>query len=687
MTRWRAGVDSGGTFTDVCLLNEGDGSIVVWKVPSTPANPANAILRGVREGFDIVSGQTPDSHLAYFGHGTTVATNALIQQRGVKSALITTRGFKDILELARQRRPHLYDLQCDKPFCLVQRDLRLEAAERIRHDGSIETPLDEAEVRALAKICRDENVKAIAVCFLHSYKNPEHEIRATQILKEECPDAFITASHEIAPEFREYERFSTAAVNVYLGPIMKAYLDDLEPRLSQIGIASRPHITQSNGGTLSFATAAKEPVRTLLSGPATGVTGAQAVADAAGIANFVTFDMGGTSSDVALIEEAQAKLTPHGSIHGYPLKVPMLDIHTIGAGGGSIAYVDAGGLLKVGPDSAGAVPGPVCYGLGGTQPTVCDANVVLRTLDAKAMLGGRMAVDEKLAFQAIEKLAAEMKLGVLETAQGIISVVVANMARAIRLISVQRGRDPRDFTLMAFGGAGPLHAARLMKELEMPRVLVPRYPGLLCAMGLLMADLKRNDSITNHMIVTPDSNDVVEKTFENLKERADRWFDDEEIPQQNRIIVRSVDARYKGQSHELNLALPDSAKTADLHNVIRSLFDAEHQKVYGYTAPEYQIELITFRTEATAVVQKATIPASAPAASSIDEARLGERKVWLPEVGDFAALPVLAREKLGSGHRITGPAIIQQMDSTTVVLPQMTATVDPHLNLILEAKK
>ncbi|MDB5375209.1 MAG: methylhydantoinase, partial [Belnapia sp.] len=387
---WRVGVDSGGTFTDVCLFEEATGRIEVWKLSSTPDDPSRAIAEGLAEGMARL-GQ-PLSDIAYVGHGTTVATNALIQHRGAKTGLIVTRGFRDLLEIGRQKRPDLYDLQVDKPAVLVARDLRLEVPERVRHDGSIETALDERAVREAARALKAAGVEAVAICFLYSFIAPEHEATARRIVAEELPEAFVTASHAIAPEFREYERLSTAVVNATLGPVMQGYIHRLAGRLAALGITARPHLTQSNGGVIGFEAAAAMPVRMVLSGPATGVIGAQAIGRLAGFPDLITFDMGGTSSDVALLPGGEPRLAGEAVVHGYPIKAPMLDIHAVGAGGGSIAQVDAGGLLKVGPRSAGAAPGPVCYGLGNTEPTVTDANIVLGTLHPTHLLGGRLAV-------------------------------------------------------------------------------------------------------------------------------------------------------------------------------------------------------------------------------------------------------------------------------------------------------
>ena len=680
---WRVGVDSGGTFTDVCLVDESTGEVRVWKVPSTPDDPSRAIAGGVVDGLRAVTRDSTDA-IAYFGHGTTVATNALLQHRGAATGLLTTEGFRDLLEIGRQRRPHLYDLQADKPLVLVPRALRLELPERVRHDGRIETPLDEDAVRRAARALRAAGVRSVAICFLYCYVDPRHEQQARRIVEEEFPDAFVTCSHEIAPEFREYERLSTVVVNGYLGPVMAGYIARLGPRLADNGIRVPPHITQSNGGVMSFDMARAQPVRTLLSGPATGVVGGLEVGLLAGFRDLITFDMGGTSTDVSLIEDGRPKLAGELDVHGYPLKTPALDIHTVGAGGGSIAYVDAGGLLKVGPRSAGAVPGPVCYGLGNDEPTVTDANVVLQTLNPTHLLGGRMPIDRAPAEAAIARLARTLGLDVMATAQGIVSVVTANMAKAIRVISVQRGHDPRDYTLVAFGGAGPLHAGRLARELEIPRLLVPRNPGILCALGLLLSDLKTNYAQTRLMVVDEASLPQMVDAFDDLEGRAAAWFEREGIAPAARALRRTVDMRYAGQNYELPVVFPEGAAGAALLGELRARFERAHEQMYGYVAAEEPIQAVTFRLEAVGVVRRAEIHAHPRATTDVNDAVVGRRDVWLVEAGGFVSCPVFDRDKLAPGHVVPGPAIVEQMDATTLLVPGQTATVDRYLNLVVE---
>ena len=680
---WRIGVDSGGTFTDVCLFEEETGRMAVWKVSSTPDDPSRGIAQGFEEGIGQVG--VAAGEVGFLGHGTTVATNALIQHRGVRTGLITTDGFRDLLEIGRQKRPELYDLQADKPEILVSRDLRLEVPERVHHDGRVETALDEQAVREAARALRAAGVKSVAISFLYGFVRPEHEATAKRIVEEEFPEAFVCASHEVAPEFREFERLSTTAVNAYLGPVMEGYIRRLSARLRDLGLAVTPQLTQSNGGVIGFEAAARLPVRTVLSGPSTGVVAAQEIGRMVGIPDLITFDMGGTSTDVALLKDSQCRLTGEAEVHGYPIKAPMLDIHTVGAGGGSIAYVDSGGLLKVGPRSCGAFPGPVCYDKGSTEPSTTDANVVLQTLNPTHLLAGRMPVRQDLAKEAIGRLAEKLGLDVMATAQGIISVVTANMARAIRVISVQRGHDPRDYTLVAFGGAGPLHAARLAKELDISRILVPLTPGILCATGLLLTDLRADFASTRLAVLGEGSLPLMREAFAGLETQARAWFEAEGIAPEARRLKRTVDMRYAGQNYELSIPLPEGEIGSATLDALAEGFAAAHRQRYGFVAEGETVQLVTYRAEATGVVRKAAFQPRPEVGPDASAARIGEREVWMPEAGGWTPCPIYDRAKLRPGNIVQGPAIIEQMDTTTVVLPAMVARVEPYLNLILEA--
>ena len=672
MENWRIGVDSGGTFTDVCLFREGDTVSQVWKVPSTPDDPSLAIAEGIAAALSVQGG-SPNA-VGYLGHGTTVATNALIQGRGAKTGLITSVGFRDLLEIRRQMRPSLYDLQCDKPEPVVARRLRFEVAERLRHDGTIETPVDEDAVRQAARTLRDEGVNAVAIAFLYAFVDPAHERRARAIMEAEMPDAFITCSHEVAPEFREYERFSTTAVNASLGPVMETYVRRLEARVAELDIPVAPHITQSNGSVISCSAAATEPVRTVLSGPSTGVVGAIALGRLAEAHDIITFDMGGTSTDVALVRNRQAARTGQNVVHGHPLKTPMLDINTVGAGGGSIARVDAGGLLKVGPESAGADPGPACYDRGSLEATVTDANVVLGVLHPTHLLGGRMPTRKTLAEASVDRLGSQMGLSREAVAEGVLSIVVANMAKAIRVISVQRGHDPRNFALMAFGGAGPIHASRLSRELECPRIIVPPHPGILCATGLLMTDMV-TDYARTRLTLLDGAETAIAEEFPRLEAAATTWFEAEGIPAEARATKRSIDMRYAGQNYELAIPADDPAG-------LRSGFEAEHERMYGYVAQEEPIQLVTFRIEATGRVPKSEFHEVAATGRAPEP--VGSRQVWLPEAGGWTQTNLYDRATLGAGQTIAGPAIVEQMDSTTLVLPGQFAAVDRFANIVIE---
>lgn len=679
---WRIGIDSGGTFTDICLFEEQSGRVAVWKVSSTPSDPSRAVAEGVAEALVQVAARA--SEVSYFGHGTTVATNALIQHRGALTGLITSNGFRDLLEIGRQKRPDLYDLQADKPPVLVERPLRHEVPERLLHDGRVETALDEAAVRDAVRVLRTAGVKAVAICFLYSFLDTAHEEAARRIVAEEFPGAFVCASHEVAPEFREYERLSTTVVNAYLGPVMAFYIRGVAERLTALGVTATPYLTQSNGGVIGFDAAARLPVRTVLSGPSTGVVGAQVTARLTGAHDIITFDMGGTSTDVALMQGGEPRFAREAVVNGYPIKAPMLDIHTVGAGGGSIAFVDSGGLLKVGPRSAGADPGPACYDRGNDEPTVTDANVVLQTLNPTQLLGGRMRIRADLARAAIDRIAAPLGIDTLAAAQGIIAVVTANMARAIRVISVQRGHDPRDYTLVAFGGAGPLHAARLAAELDIRRVLVPRNPGILCAMGLLLADLRADFAATRLIALSAAVISEIETIIAELRGRCAVWFADAGIDADDRRVSLSVDMRYAGQNYELSVPLPPGPVTRATIDELAAGFADAHQRLYGFVAEDEPIQLVTFRAEATGIVRKADIMPTADTGPDPYAAEIGRRDVWLRETGAFVSCPLYDREKLLGGNRIEGPAIVEQMDATTLIVPGATATVDPYLNLLLE---
>ncbi|NUR94517.1 MAG: hydantoinase/oxoprolinase family protein [Kribbellaceae bacterium] len=677
----RIGVDTGGTFTDICLYDTERNELRVFKVSSTPDDPGRAIVEGVEELLETsAAGRLGD--VSYFAHGTTVGTNAMLTGRGARTGLLTTRGFRDLRELARGRRPKLYDLQADKPTPLVPRDLRLEVTERAQHDGTVRTPLDEAGVREAVRRLRAEGVEAIAVCLLYSYVFPDHEQRIAELIAEEFPGAYVSLSSEVLPEFREYERLSTVVSNAYLGPKVSQYLVKLRANLTSRGLGVSPYVTQSNGGVVSFEEAQRFPVRMVLSGPSTGVVGAARIATEAGCPDIITFDMGGTSSDVSLVRNGEARTSSGLELDGRAIRTAMLDIHTVGAGGGSVAWLDSGGLLKVGPESAGADPGPACYGRGGL-PTVTDANVVLQVLNPEYFLGGRLAIDQEASRRAVGKLADQLGMTVEDTAQGIVRVVTANMARAIRVISVQRGHDPRDYVMVPFGGAGPLHASRLAAELGVRKILVPESPGALSALGLLLTDLKTDFSRTAVVSVGPGAEKEIEAVFAGLEEQARTWFEASGIDDRARSVRRQLDLRYAGQNHELTVDVPAGPYTAETVATLIAGFGAVHERAYGYASASGVVQAVTFRVQAIGEIDAR--PSSSPVvASRAPGERARKRAVYLPELGGFHECVVRQRAELTPGTVVEGPAVIEQMDTTTLVLPGSTARIDAQRNLLVE---
>ena len=675
------GVDVGGTFTDLALWDGERGVLAVFKLPSVPHDPALGILDGIRAL--IAREGVPPDQLTFVAHGTTVATNALLEGTGARTGLVTTRGFRDLLEIARQKRPHLYDLQADKPAPLVPRYLRHEVGERLAWDGSTVEKLSLDEVRKTLDALKAEDIEALAVCFLYSFVDPAHERLVEAEARSRFPGLFVSLSADVSPEFREYERLSTTVINAYLGPLVSRYLQRFGDQVGRLGIRPAPYVNQSNGGIISVTAAAEQPVRTLLSGPSAGVMGAAWVSAAAGIDSIITFDMGGTSTDVARVENGRPVIGAQRTIAGYPVRIPSLEIETVGAGGGSIAWVDSGGALRVGPQSAGAHPGPACYGRGGTAPTVTDANVVLGRLSATQLLDGRMAVRRELAEQAIARLAAQLGASVVETARGIVSVVQTNMLGAIRIVSVRKGYDPRGYTLVAFGGAGPLHAAALARDLGIERVLVPPAPGILCALGLLVAPLRLDLVRTRVALLDPMTEAELAQGFDDLEQQASAWLDRENVPPARRRLARAFDMRYVGQNFELTVTPP--AGTSLDAKALRGEFLREHERVYGYAAADEPVQIVALRLTAFGDRELPPMPAL-PAATTADpkEARIGERAVYDEETRDFQTTPVYRRERLLAGHRLPGPAIVEQMDSTTVILGGQAALVDDRANLVIQ---
>ncbi|MGQ9512779.1 hydantoinase/oxoprolinase family protein, partial [Thermodesulfitimonas sp.] len=670
---YRLAVDTGGTFTDFCLIGD-DGTVIVFKVPSTPDDPSRAVVRG----FEVLREKGIDlSRIALFLHGTTVATNAILEKKGAPLALVTTKGFRDVIFIGRQNRPHLYNQWVTRPQPLVSRNMVFEVNERVRADGSVMVALEEEEIATLIARLGEVQVEAVAVVFLHSYANPGHELLFKKELERRLPHVSVTISSEIVPEFREYERTSTTVVNAYVQPVVARYLTKLAASLEQAGVKGF-YVMQSSGGVISPAQAQRESVRTVLSGPAGGVLAGVYLARLTGYRNLITADMGGTSMDVSLICDGEARYTDEGMIGGYPLRLPMLAVHTVGAGGGSIAWVDAGGALRVGPRSAGAVPGPACYGLGGAEPTVTDANLVLGRLGAADFAGGKELRRELAARAIAEKVGEPLGLGVQEAATGIVRVVNANMVRAIRVVSVAKGYDPRNFVLVAFGGAGPLHAVELARELGIRRILIPPFPGVTSAWGMLAADFRRDYTLTWVKELRPGMEAELAELAGKLTRRG--WEDlfREGFAAQDITLAPLIDLRYKGQSCALTLPLPDPA-VPDFAGVLARSFHGAHIQLYGYAREEAPVEVMALRLVATGRLPVPKPPARQGVSSP---APYGERSVYF--AAEHVAVPVYRRSEVGAGWAVDGPAVITQADSTTLLWPGDRAYGDEWGNIIIE---
>ena len=683
------GVDVGGTFTDIVFTDTDANRTLTHKVASTPEDPSRAFMRGVSEicataGVGLAA-------LDHIFHGTTVATNAALQYRGAKAGMITTRGFRDIVHIGRHQRPHHYSIQQGIPWQdqpLVRRRHRKVVTERLAPPhGEVVVPLAEAEVEQAALELKEAGVASIAVCFLFSYINPEHERRAKAIVQRLCPGVFVTCSHEVSPQFREFERFTTTAMNAFIGPLVRDYVTRLAGGLTEAGFRGEVHIMQSNGGVAPARAVSELPVYTLMSGLAAGVLGGAWVGELAGRRNVITLDIGGTSADIGVVTdgrfaEASARDT---FVAGYPILVPMIDLHTIGAGGGSIAHVDAAGAFRVGPQSAGAVPGPAAYGQGGQDATVTDANIVLGRLDVHNFLGGAMPLDRAAAIAAVQALADKLGLPLLEAAEGVVAVLNANMANAIRARTVQKGIDPRKYALVASGGAGPLHGAEVAQMLGIPEVVVPPYPGINSAIGLLTTDLKYDVVRTAFLVSTRVDLERLNADLAAMEEVVRAQLAADGLDPAAATFQRSADARYVGQGYELRLALPRARIGAAELEASLAAFHALHEREYGHHFAQSPIELVNLRVTAVAEVPKIRVPPK-PAGGSLDAARVRTDDAVFRvgvELKSFETA-FYDRGKLPLGQPIPGPAIVLQVDSTTVVPPYCTAEVDDSGSIILK---
>jgi N-methylhydantoinase A len=682
MAEWMVGVDTGGTFTDLVAFEPLTGELRTIKVPSVPADPSSAVINALDELFR--SGLAP-REIGFLVHGTTVATNAVLESAGVRAGLLITRGFRAVYEARGWVRPdpaELLDTFFRKPALLVPQSRTEEIPERMDYRGTVLEPLDEQAVRAAARRLKARGVQAVAVCYLFSFRNPLHEERTAEILAEEEPAWRISLSSRVLPVIREYPRLSTTVVDAYVGPIMERYLINLDRRLKERGITTpQIFLMQSNGGLMRITMGARFPNQTLTSGPAAGVVAGAALARGTGRRNFVTLDIGGTSTDISVIADARASETSSGRIAGQDIGTPMLAVHTLGAGGGTVAWIGRDGLMKVGPQSAGAVPGPACYGRGGTAPTVTDANLILGALGTKSVLGGRMALDRKLAEQAIMDVARPLGLDLVTAAAGIVKIVNTNMAVDLRLAFQSRGEDPRRFALLAFGGAGPLHAAYLARDLGIPEVVVPLHPGLTSAMGLLQTDVRHLYLRSAVGLLSSYPLDEINAIFAELRRRAMDDVSEEGLDVTQLRLKQQIDLRYLHQGYHLTVDGPDGEITQTHKQPIKAAFDDLHRRTYGASAPEEDAELVTLRVVSEVPVPHLRLPRIA--AGRVADARIDERPLYDLTTAEFANAYVYDRARLGADDRIAGPAIVEQYDSTTVVLADQALTVDDFGNLLI----
>jgi N-methylhydantoinase A len=669
------GVDVGGTFTDLTAVEEATGRVVVTKVPSRRLAEGAAVLAGL-SALGIAS-----RDVRRLVHGTTVGTNAVLERRGARVAVITTAGFRDLIEIGRTKRniPALFVPTFVRPKPVVERKHRFEVTERLAADGQVLVPLEPGSVERALDDVLAAGAEAVAVCLLHAYLNPAHERTVADAVKGRRPGLPVSCSADVVPEYREFERFSTTVLNAYLQPLMDEYLSGLEERLLAAGYAHGVLTVGGNGGMMTTDTARRLPIKTIFSGPAGGVSQACFVGAASGVRSFITYDMGGTSTDVCLVHELAPVMTSDSMVGAFPVKVSQLDMHTVGAGGGSIAWLDVDGSLQVGPRSAGASPGPAAYGLGGTEPTVTDANVVLGRIGGTRRLGGSITIDPGRARAAVTALATRMgrDLTVETLAEGIVTIAVARMTSAIREISIQRGHDPRDFMLIAFGGAGPMHALAMAEEIGLPRVLVPRHPGNFSALGLLASDIKHDDVRTR---VGPlrERLPALTEAFEEMVTAAQRQLELEGFTPAQQRLVRSVDVRYRGQAFELNVGVGD-VLTLD---AIESDFHRQHRATYGHANPEAAIELVNARLIAYGLVAKPAAEHHRSGTSSLAAALNERRPAWFGGVRHDC--PVWERDRLPDGAVLGGPGIVEEFGATTVILPGWRGAVDEHGNLLFE---
>jgi N-methylhydantoinase A len=673
------GVDIGGTFTDVVLLR-GTSSLVHTKVPSTPGD----LVDGVRSGIEKIlalAGTSP-TDVRRLVHGSTVATNAFVERKGAPTGVLMTRGFEDTLEIGRTQRSNMYDLMLEPvaPGFLAPRRRRFGIGERVAADGSVVTALDEADVRAAARALVAAGAEAVAVCYLFSFLNPEHELRTREILQDEAPRLSVSLSCEIDPQFREYERVLVTTLDAYLRSAVASYVGGLEEMLRERGIGGPLQIMQSRGGIQSAAAAAARPVSMLVSGLAAGVIGSRFAAERAGCPNVISLDIGGTSCDVALVERGKPLIARTAAIGGYPVRLQLVDVSTIGAGGGSIAWLDDGGSLRVGPQSAGAEPGPAAYGRGGTAATVTDASIVLGYLNPARFAGGDVEIDVEAATEAVTRAGAPIGLSATEAAAGIHTILNARMAEEIRLVSVQRGYDARDFALLALGGGGPVHAGALALELGLDRILVPEAPGVLSAFGLLVSDVEHEQVTT--MTGTVDEARL-DEVLRRLNDEAAANVDADGAAPESVVVRELAEVRYAGQSYELAVPVPPERANGRL-SALAAVFHELHERLYGHSDPAAPIEVVAVRTVHSVPVETPRME-SPSGAGSVADAQVDERPAYFPSLRDYVETPRYDRTLLSPGSVLDGPAVVEQSDTTLVVHPGQRVRVHESGSIFVEA--
>ncbi|WP_291037233.1 hydantoinase/oxoprolinase family protein [Herbiconiux sp.] len=675
MTSYRVSMDIGGTFTDIVTFNEATGEFRATKASTTPGQLSTGVLGGLESMIDDLA------EIDFIVHGTTQGLNAFLERRGVRVLLLATDGVQDVYHIARGPRMRLYDAQYRKPEPLVERKDVVGIAGRFQYDGSELVPLDEAAVREAAERAKRDGYGAIAVGYLFSYRNPSHELRTREILREVLGDYFtVSLSHEAAKEWREYERTSSAVIEAYTGPVVRSYLVDLEQKLTARGVEAPLHIMQSSGGVLTARSARERPLQTLLSGPVGGAIGGEALTKIVGNDNLIGVDMGGTSFDVSLVVNGVPDVSTEATLEGLPMLMSIVNIHTIGAGGGSVAWVEAGGL-RVGPRSAGAQPGPACYGRGGTEPTVTDANFVLGRVDAENFAGGQMRLDRDAAVSALESVGAKLGFGVVEMAEGICNVANSQMAQAIRTITISRGIEPRDFSLVAFGGAGPMHAVFLAKELGIRETIVPRFPGAFSAWGMLQGDIRRDFTEPYYFLDEDIDTTDMSRVLRGVETEALASLESEGIPAADRSAEHAVDVRYLGQEYFLTVPLESADEPMAEHFLddLGARFAKAYEARYGHSTLGAPIEIVTLRTRVVGRLESAN--AFLIAAAEGPEFAHEIRKVIFD--GQELDTVVTERDALRAGHVFTGPAIVIEATATTVVPPGFSVAVDEHGTLII----